>query len=511
MILENQSPYDKPKDGYERLSERSALRRSTAYSGLGKLPPQVTDLEEAVLGALLLEKDAFLTVNSFLLAEHFYKDAHQKIFYAMGRLFYDGKPLDILTITQQLRQQGELEMIGGAYYITELTNRVVSAANIEVHARIVFEKFLQRELIRIGTDTINSAYEDTTDVLELIEATTLRIFHLMSEQHGKQDKRLGTMIDDCLAELDTPAVGGLTGVGTGFKPLNDFNAGWQKGELTILAARPAMGKTALMMQWVRNAAVIHDVPVGVFSLEMSESQITKRMIASETEIFLEKINKKTIHDWERHQIETRLAKLRNAKIFIDDEPAITTTAFRSKCIRMKKKYDIGLFVVDYLQLMRGEMVPGQRGGNREQEIGMITRALKGIAKELDVPVIALSQLSRASESRPGGGNKPKLSDLRESGNIEQDADNVYFLYRPAYYGLTKDEEGRPTDQMAELINAKHRNGATGTTFMKFRGAVMRFEDWDTHETLNLQPTVTVIAPPEEFVIKPAPADEELPF
>lgn len=511
MILENESPYNKPKDGYERQSERNTMRRQTTYTGLGKLPPQATDLEVAVLGSILLQRDAYLTINGFLRAEHFYKDNHQKIFQAMGNLFADGKPLDILTITQQLRSQGELEIIGGAYYITELTDRVASAANIEVHARIVLEKFLQREMIRISGETIQIAYEDTTDVLALIEETTLQIFHLMNDQHAQQDNPIGVMIDECLTELDTPAVGGLTGVGTGFKPLNDFNAGWQKGELTILAARPAMGKTALMMQWVRNAAVLHDVPVGVFSLEMSKTQLVKRMIASETEIWLEKINKKTVLDWERYQIGQRLEKLRKAPIIIDDEPAITTTAFRSKCIRMKKKYNIGLFVVDYLQLMRGEMVPGQRGGNREQEIGMITRALKGIAKELDVPVIALSQLSRASESRPGGGNKPKLSDLRESGNIEQDADNVYFLYRPAYYGLKEDAEGRPTDQMAELINAKHRNGATGTTFMKFRGAVMRFEDWDTQEKLDLKPPGELIAPPENFIIAPAPPDDELPF
>lgn len=518
MILENDKPYSQPSDGYERQSEQSARRSritTTTYSGLGKLPPQATDLEEAVLGALMLERDAFLDVNTFMTSDHFYKDNHQKIYKTIAKLFSDGQPIDILTITQYLRKAGELEMIGGAYYITDLTNRVASAANIVVHARIIFEKFLQRELIRIGTDVINSGYEDTTDVLELIEKTQMQIFHLMSDQHANQDRHISSMIDDCLAELDRPAPNGLTGVGTGFKPLNDFCAGWQKAELTILAARPAMGKTALMMQWARNAAVLHDIPVAVFSLEMSEMQLTRRMISNESAIFLEKINKKTLADWERHQLGEKIKRLQDAPIYIDDEPAITAMAFRSKCIRLKKKYNIGLILVDYLQLMRGDIAPGQRGGNREQEIGVITRTLKGVAKELNVPVIALSQLSRASESRPGGGNKPKLSDLRESGNIEQDADNVYFLYRPEYYGLTQDADGRPTEKLAELINAKHRNGKTGTTYLKFIGAIQRFEDWDTQEALNLQPT-----PPEEnaapvgnFIIRPTliSDQDELPF
>lgn len=517
MIIESENAYNKPVDGYERQSEQASRRSriTTSYTGMGKLPPQAVDLEDAVLGALMLEKDALLNVNGFLIADHFYKDNHQKIFRVITQLFADGAPVDILTITQYLRRSGELEMIGGAYYITELTNRVASAANIEVHARIVFQKFLQRELIRIGTDVIQSGYEDTTDVLELIEHTQMQIFRLMSDQHGKQDASIGSMIDDCITELDTPAPNGLTGVGTGFRPLNDFNSGWQKAELTILAARPAMGKTALMMQWVRNAAILHDVPVAVFSLEMSKMQLTRRIIANESEIFLEKLNKKSLEPWERHQLGERVKQIREAKIYVDDEPAITATSFRSKCIRLKKKYNIGLIVIDYLQLMRGfEMVPGQRGGNREQEIGQITRTLKGVAKELDVPVIALSQLSRATESRPGSHSKPKLSDLRESGNIEQDADNVYFLYRPEYYGISEDADGRPTAQMAELINAKHRNGKTGSIFMKFRGAVMRFEDWDTQEQIPFGPTADApppAVPAGDFVIKPSPDDEELPF
>lgn len=499
MILENDSPYKQATS-----ERRSRISNPMPYSGLGKLPPQATDLEEAILGAIMLERDAYLEISEFLRGDCFYRDNHQKIFHACGVLFQAAKPIDILTVTAQLRQVGELEMIGGAFYITELTNRVASAANIQFHGRIVYQKYLQRELIRISTEVINTAYEDTTDVLELLEKNQLELFNLSSNHQGKQVNRIDSIIDAAIKEMDTPVVNGLTGIGTGFKPLNDFCAGWQKGELYILAARPAMGKTALMMQWVRNAAVLHDVPVGVFSLEMSERQLVKRMISNEAEVFLEKINKRSLNQFDRQELDGRLALLKQAPIFVDDEPAISIVAFRSKAIRLKRLYNIQLIVIDYLQLMEGHRVNGQKNGNRDQEIGQITRGLKSVAKELNIPVIALSQLSRTLESRPGGGKRPQLQDLRESGNIEQDADNVMFLYRPEYYGLTADEKGTSTAMMAELIWAKHRNGATGTIYMKFRGAVMRFQDWDTPE-----PTQQAT----NFIIRPTSDNEqdELPF
>lgn len=508
MILENDSPYNIPHTN----ERRTRIGNPTSYIGLGKLPPQATDLEEAILGAIMLERDGYLEISEFLLKECFYKDAHAKIFHAIAVLFQSAKPIDILTVTAQLRQVGELEMIGGAYYITELTNRVASAANIQFHARIVYQKYLQRELIRVSTQVIQESYEDTTDVLELLERNQIELFNLTSNHQGRQVSRIDKMIDRAIIELDTPVANGLTGVGTGFKPLNDFCAGWQKGELTILAARPAMGKTALMMQWVRNAAVLHDVPVAVFSLEMSEGQLIKRMISNESEVFLEKINKRTINQFDRQELEGKLARLKMAPIFVDDEPAISIMAFRSKAIRMKRLYGIGLIVIDYLQLMQGYKIAGGRNGNRDQEIGQITQGLKSVAKELDVPVVALSQLSRTLESRPGGGKRPQLQDLRESGNIEQDADNVYFLYRPEYYGLTTDEKNQSTAMMAELINAKHRNGPTGTVYMKFRGAVMRFEDWNTSEIIHPPEQPSPIAGQTNFIIRPTkPEDEELPF
>lgn len=467
------------EDSYERQSRVANDRRrviTTPYTGMGKLPPQAVDLEEAILGAIMLERESLYEINDFISAEVFYQTRHQKIYSSICRLVQKSEPVDILTVTKELRSTGELEMIGGAYYITELTNRVVSAANIQFHARIVYEKFIQREMIRISTAAMTSAYEDTTDIFELMEVNQMAMMKLSNFKTSQQSVHVGQMLDNALIELEKPVVGGLTGVGTGFTCVDDFTAGWQKGELTILAARPAMGKTALAVQMSINASVLYNTPTAFFSLEMTQGQLSKRMISSETEIFLEKINKRTLTDFDKQSLAGKLHKLRNAPFHVDDTPGLTTTAFRTKCIRLKKLYDIQLVIVDYLQLMRGVSAEGKNKGNREQEIGEITRCLKGVAKELDVPVIALSQLSRSVESRPGALKRPMLQDLRESGNIEQDADNVLFLFRPEYYGLTE-IDGYSTESMAELIWAKHRMGETGTLYLKFRGALTRFENW----------------------------------
>lgn len=504
MILENDSPYNKPTTA----DRRNRINNPTPYSGLGKLPPQAVDLEEAVLGALMLERSAFLFINEFIKEEMFYKDGHQKVYSAIAHLFSKGSPIDILTITSELRRRGELEMIGGAYYITELTNRVASAANIEYHGRIVQQKYIQREIIRINTESINTAYEDTTDVLELLEENQMALFKLSSLNESQQARRIDGLIDEAIAELDKPAVNGLTGIGTGFIALNNLTAGWQNGELTILAARPAMGKSALMMQLARNGAVIHDKAVAVFSLEMPKKGLINRMISNESEIFLSKINKKSLNDVDKGVIGSKLGQLKMAKIHIDDTPALSITAFRSKAIRMKQLYGIELIIIDYLQLMQGNF--GGKNGNRDQEIGQITRGLKAVAKELDIPVIALCQLSRAADMN-GGAHRPRLSDLRESGNIEQDADNVFFLYRPAYYGLKDKDKNLISEEMAELICAKNRNGETTTLYLRWRGNVMRFDNWVDEP--KFEPAQLEIAvPTENFIIKPTPpAEDELPF
>lgn len=472
MIFENENPAGKSNFTGERRSRFS----STTPSTMGKLPPQATDLEEAVLGALMLEKDALSSVIDILKPEVFYRDSHQKIFQAIRVLFEKTSPVDILTVTAQLRLQGELEMIGGAYYITELTNRVASAANIEYHSRIIIQKYLQRELIRISTDTINSAYEDTTDVLDLLDKAEKGLFDIAQNNLRRDSRKMDDILQETLKEIESlkDKKDGLTGVASGFTELDRMTSGWQKSDLVIIAARPAMGKTAFVLTCARNAAVDFNRPVVVFSLEMSSVQLVNRLISGESQIEQEKIRKGRLEEWEWEQIHSKIGRLEQAPLIIDDTPALNIFEFRAKCRRLKSQHDIQLIIIDYLQLMHGKA--DGKGGNREQEIGSISRALKSVAKELNVPVIALSQLSRAVESRPGGSKRPMLSDLRESGSIEQDADMVLFLYRPEYYGLEFDEDNNPTAGVGEVIIAKHRNGETGRVRLKFVGKFVKFQD-----------------------------------
>ncbi|WP_184549948.1 replicative DNA helicase [Mucilaginibacter sp. FT3.2] len=471
MSFENENQY-KPNTN----ERRSRITNPTPYSGMGKLPPQATDLEEAVLGALMLEKDALSSVIDVLKSEVFYRDNHQKIFTAIKDLFEKSQPIDILTVTAQLRKQGELEMIGGAYYITELTSRVASAANIEFHSRIIIQKYIQRELIRISTETINSAYEDTSDVLDLLDKAEKNLFEIAQSNLRRDARKMDDLVQEALRDIESlkDKKDGLTGVPTGFTGLDRMTSGWQKSDLVIIAARPAMGKTAFVLTCARNAAVDFDKPTVVFSLEMSSVQLVNRLISGEAEIEQEKIRKGTLEEWEWQQIHSKISRLEKATLIIDDTPALNIFEFRAKCRRLKSQHDIQLIIIDYLQLMHGKSSDGKGGGNREQEIGSISRALKSVAKELNVPVIALSQLSRAVETRPGNAKRPMLSDLRESGSIEQDADMVLFLYRPEYYGLTEDEDGNPTQGVGEVIIAKHRNGETGTVRLKFVGKYVKF-------------------------------------
>lgn len=519
MIFENDSQSNKPNTN-ERRNRFSA---GNAYSGMGKLPPQALDLEEAVLGALMLEKDALSSVIDILKPEVFYKDSHQKIFQAIRTLFEKTSPVDILTVTAQLRSQGELEMIGGAYYITELTNRVASAANIEYHARIIIQKYIQRELIRISTDVINSAYEDTTDVLDLLDKAEKNLFDIAQNNLRRDSRKMDDLMHEALMEIEAlkDKKDGLTGVASGFTELDRMTSGWQKSDLVIIAARPAMGKTAFVLSCARNACVDFDKPVVVFSLEMSSVQLVNRLISGEAQIEQEKIRKGNLEPWEWEQIHSKVRKLEQAPLIIDDTPALNIFEFRAKCRRLKSQHDIQLIIIDYLQLMHGKA--DGKGGNREQEIGSISRALKSVAKELNVPVIALSQLSRAVENRPGGSKRPMLSDLRESGSIEQDADMVLFLYRPEYYGLDVDEDNNPTQGVGEVIIAKHRNGETGRVRLKFVGKYVKFEDLEQADDFGmpanafagLNPSPGFDNPnPSNFIIRPSrmdDMDDEAPF
>lgn len=440
----------------------------------GKIPPQALDLEEAVLGAMMLENDRLAEVIEILKPEVFYKENHQIIFSAIQRLFAQNEPVDILTVTEELRKSGELEVTGGPYFITMLTNRIASAANIEFHSRIILQKFIQRELIRVSSEIIKDAYEDTTDVFDLLDKAETGLFSISESSIGKSYMDMQAIIKEALKEIAAGRnqEGRLKGVGSGFTELDRITSGWQKSDLIIIASRPGMGKTAFALTMARNAAVDFKKPIAVFSLEMSSVQLVTRLISSETEIPQEKLRKGSMEDHEWTQLNTRISSLIDAPLFIDDTAALSIFDLRAKCRRLKAHHDVQMIIVDYLQLMQGSQ---DTRGNREQEISSISRALKTLAKELEVPVIALSQLSRAPEKR-APGSKPILSDLRESGSIEQDADMVLFIYRPEYYKIDVDQSGDSTSGVAEISIAKNRNGPLKDVKLRFISKYAKFVD-----------------------------------
>jgi replicative DNA helicase len=442
----------------------------------GKVPPQARELEEAVLGACQLERDAFDLANEIVKPESFYVDANKIIFTAMVELRKNNQPVDNLTLIEQLKKMGQLDYVGGPYYVTKLTSNVTSSANIERHSRIVQDKFIQREMIRISGETINSAYEDSVELSELISTHEKQFTELTTSPNTNfiaNDEALITALQriEKLRHNDTH----MTGVASGFNALDRLTHGWQDTDLIILAARPSVGKSALALQLTRNAA-LDDVPVGVFTLEMSVGQCTNRNISAESEIWLDMIISGRLTDVHMKQIyEKAITKLAKAKIFYDDTAALNIYELRARCRRMKRKQNVGLIIVDYLQLMSGSK---DNKGNREQQISEISRGLKQIAKELHVPVIALSQLSRAPETRKGESKMPQLSDLRESGAIEQDADTVIFIYRPEYYDINANELGESTRGETHLKIAKHRNGALDTIKLRANLSIQKFYDWD---------------------------------
>ncbi len=458
---------------------RPGARLANADQAPGKLPPQAIELEEAVLGALMLEKDALSAVADILKPESFYKEAHQAIFRAIINLFAESEPIDLLTVTARLRATGELVLAGGPGYITELTTKIHSAANIEAHARIISQAAIKRELIKVSSDILRDAFEDTTDVFQLLDRTEQALFKVSEANIRKNYVDMRSLMNITINELEARKnqPDGLTGVPSGFTALDHLTSGWQPSELIILAARPGMGKTAFVLSTMRNAAVDYKKGVAIFSLEMSAVQLMNRLISAEAEIEGEKIKKGSLapHEWQ--QLHSRINNLANAPIFIDDTPALSVLELRAKCRRLKAQHDIQMVIVDYLQLMTAD-TGGKGGGNREQEIAIISRSLKGLAKELNVPVIALSQLSRAVETR-GGEKKPQLSDLRESGSIEQDADMVIFLYRPEYYGFTQDEAGNSLMGVGEVIVAKNRAGSLDNVNLRFIGRYTKFADLDS--------------------------------
>lgn len=462
---------------------------SLLVNDLGKVPPQAVDLEQAVLGAMMLEKNAVTDTIDILKPSSFYDPKHQYIYAAIRDLFGSSSPVDLLTVTNKLKQKGELEAAGGAAYISQLTSRVASTAHVEYHARVISEKHIKRELIRMSSEVIRDAYDDTNDVFDVLNKAEGELFQIAENNMGKNVETMPSAVRQAIEEIEKASQNsdGISGVPTGFHDLDKLTSGWQRSDMIVIAARPAMGKTAFVLSMARNTAVDYNMGVAIFSLEMSSVQLVKRLIASEARLSAEKLRKGDLREHEFQQLHSRITKLATAPIFIDDTPGISVFDLRAKCRRLKMQHNIDMVIIDYLQLMTAG---GSKGpGNREQEISTISRSIKEIAKELNVPIIALSQLSRSVEQR-GGDKRPVLSDLRESGAIEQDADIVSFIYRPEYYGFIQDEEGNSNQGVGEIIVAKHRNGALDRVRLRFIGEYARFDNIQTYaEDINV-PTQT---------------------
>lgn len=461
-------------------NNREAYNAMTESGGL--VPPQAIELEEALLGALMLEKDSVIAVQEFVVAEAFYVEKHQIVFRAVLDLSMELKPIDLYTVTEKLKAKKQLTAVGGAAFLAQLTQKVGSAAHVEYHAQIIAQKYVQRELIRASTEIQRKSFDESTDVDDLIGFAEGEIFKV-AEGHVKRDvQKSSNILAKTMEAIEEASKreGGFNGVPSGFTHLDRLTLGWQPSDLVIIAARPSMGKTAFVLSLARNVAIDYDKGVAFFSLEMSSVQLMLRLVVAESGLDSRDVRngKLTPEQWKH--LEASIKPLSTAPLFIDDTPALSIFEFRSKVRRLKTQYDIQLIVIDYLQLMTGSQ---ETRGNREQEVAFISRSLKAIAKELNIPILALSQLNRSVESR-GGSKRPQLSDLRESGAIEQDADIVAFIHRPEYYGLTVDEDGLPTAGMAEIIVAKHRNGAVDTVKLRFRKEQARFMDFDEDNSLS---------------------------
>ena len=447
----------------------------------GKLPPQVIELEEAVLGAMMIDKKGVDDVIDILQPDAFYKDAHKHIFEAIIQLFTETQPIDLLTVSAQLKKNAKLELAGGDFYLIQLTQKISSSAHIEFHSRIILQKFIQRSLIRLSSEIIEESYDESTDVFELLDRAESKLYEVTQGNVKRSSETAQSLVIQAKKRIEEIAgKEGLSGVATGFDKLDKITSGWQPSDLIIIAARPGMGKTAFVLSMARNVAIDFGHPVAFFSLEMSSVQLITRLISSETGLSSEKLRtgKLDPHEWE--QLSTKVKNLEKAPLYIDDSPSLSIFDLRAKCRRLASQHGIKLIIIDYLQLMTAGG-NGKGGGNREQEISSISRNLKALAKELNVPVIALSQLSRAVETR-GASKRPLLSDLRESGAIEQDADIVSFIYRPEYYKIDEwdDEEQSPTQGQGEFIIAKHRNGSLENVRLKFIGHLGKFDNLDEY-------------------------------
>ena len=463
--------------------QRTQYRRNQGQNGqlplefsYAHVQPQATEVEKAVLGALMIDKDAFLIISELLRPESFYDPRHHKIYDAIRQLSMNEKPIDVLTVTDQLSHNGDLDKIGGPGYIAELSTMVATSANIEFHASIVAEKYLSRQLITYSHTIGKKAFDDTCDAKDVIEEAESMLFELAQTNVKKDYVHVSPLIKEASDIMMTASKnnGDVTGISTGYKRLDDLTSGWQNSDLVIIAGRPAMGKTAFALSMAKNIAADQNVPMAFFSLEMSGVQLVNRLIANNCEIEGMKILNGSLNKEEWDRFDKRIQHLIDAPLYIDDTPGLSVFELRTKAMRLVREHQIKLIMVDYLQLMNAN---GMRFNSRQEEVSTISRSLKILAKELNIPVIALSQLNRGLEARTGAdGKRPMLSDLRESGAIEQDADMVIFVHRPEKFGLTQGPNGEDYLGKAEIIIAKHRKGATDTVLLDFKGEYTRFEN-----------------------------------
>lgn len=471
-----------------REYNRQKPAHNSGVDTLGRLQPQDKELEEAVLGAIMLEKDAYSIVCDILHPASFYEPANQRIYSAIQSLGAAQRPIDMLTVTEQLRLNGDLEQVGGPAFIAELTSRVASAANVEYHARIVAQKFLARELISFASNIESKAYDETNDVDDLMQEAEGRLFEISQRNVKKDFTQVDPIIKQAIEQIEAAAnrASGMSGLESGFHDLDKITSGWQRSDLIIIAARPAMGKTAFVLSMAKNMAVNYNTPVAIFSLEMSNIQLVNRLICNTCELPADKIKSGRLESREWDQLMTRIKNLYTAPLYVDDTASLSIFELRTKARRLVREHDVQFIIIDYLQLMNAS---GMKFGSREQEVSMISRSLKQLAKELNIPIVALSQLNRSVESRTDG-KRPQLSDLRESGAIEQDADIVCFIHRPEYYYKSDtDPEGNDIRNLAQFIIAKHRNGQVTDVKMKFRGEYTRFENWNDESTRYGETTV----------------------
>ncbi|MCF6213665.1 MAG: replicative DNA helicase [Flavobacteriaceae bacterium] len=503
-------------ENLKKVRPLSASKSAVINLESGKLPPQALDLEEAVLGAMMIDKKGIDDVIDILHPDAFYKEAHHKIYKAIIKLFETTQPIDLLTVSNQLRTDGDLDFVGGDFYLINLTQKVSSSAHVEFHARIILQKYIQRRLISISSEIIKESYDETVDVFDLLDEAETKLFEVTQGNLKKSSEKAHSLVAQALQKIEEISnKEGMSGVASGFFKVDEITSGWQPSDLIIIAARPGMGKTAFVMSMAKNIAINFKQGVAIFSLEMSSVQLITRMISSETNLTSEKLRKGNLmaHEWE--QLNVKVKDLSDAPLFIDDTPSLSIFDLRAKARRLVSQHDIKIIIIDYLQLMTSGT--NSKSGNREQEISNISRNLKALAKELEVPVIALSQLSRAVETR-GGSKRPLLSDLRESGAIEQDADIVSFIYRPEYYKLTEwdDEERSNCEGQAEFIIAKHRNGGLDSIRLKFTARFAQFADLDGDFATEFPSKMNDFNEPQhnanpDEAFGDVPDDNEVPF